>query len=121
VTTPGTSVLLDGEATGGAFCVLRLVLEPGGGAGWHAHTREDETLVLTAGGLIVETDDGAKGLERGQVVYLPRNVRHAFHAGEEGASVLVFAVPAGLEQFFRALDAGADPDEAAAAAGISFG
>jgi quercetin dioxygenase-like cupin family protein len=121
VTPPGTSVLLDAEATGGAFCLLRLVLGSDGGAGWHTHSREDEILVLTSGGLVVETDDGTKALELGQAVYLPRGVRHAFQAGEEGASVLVFAVPAGLEEFFWSLEAGVEPDEAAAAAGISFG
>ncbi len=118
---PGTHVLLDGAATGGAFCLLRLVLGSGGGAGWHTHGNEDETIVLVDGGLVLETGEGSKALERGQIFFLPRGVRHAFHAGEEGATVLIFAVPAGLEVFFRALKEGRDADRAAAAAGILFG
>ncbi len=121
MSSPGTQILLDDAATRGAFTLLRLVLESGGGAGWHTHGREDETLVLVGGGLVVETEEGSKALERGQIVFLPRGVRHAFHAGEEGATVLIFAVPAGLEVFFRALEEGRDADRAAAAAGITFG
>lgn len=118
---PGVEVLLDGAATGGAFCLLRLVLEPAGEAGWHAHTREDETLVVVEGDLDVETEAGEQGLEPGEAAFLRRGVRHAFRAGQDGAHVLVFATPSGLEDFFRALPDGVDPQAAADAAGLVLG
>jgi quercetin dioxygenase-like cupin family protein len=77
---PGVRVRLDGEATGGAFCLLELVLEPEGGAEFHAHTREDETIAVVEGALVVETDGGSRALSPGDSVFLARGVRHAFRA-----------------------------------------
>jgi quercetin dioxygenase-like cupin family protein len=57
--------------------LLELALEPGAGAGPHTHIREDETMAVLAGRLLV--DDGERhDLGPGDAIVLPRGVRHAF-------------------------------------------
>ena len=107
-----------------AATLLELVLEPGAGAGYHTHTREDETIAVLEGTLTV--DDGERHeLAPGDAIVLPRGTRHAFLAGGDGpARAHVFCSPGGLEEFFRAVAAATGDDEAAAAAeraGLAFG
>jgi quercetin dioxygenase-like cupin family protein len=101
--------------------VLEGVLQPGAGGGWHKHTREDETIVVLEGRLVV--DDGERHeLGTGDAHVLPRERRHAFvNDGETPTRVLFFCAPGGLERFFRDLANGIAPDEAAARAGVVFG
>ena len=101
--------------------VLAGELQPGGGSGWHAHSREDETLIVTHGSLVV--DDGERReLAAGDAHVLPRGRRHAFANESDGVVRLYFVcAPGGLEEFFRALVAGEDPGTAAARAGLIFG
>ena len=104
--------------------VIEGELSPGGGSSWHTHTREDETIVVVEGTLVV--NDGARReLGEGEAYVLPRGVRHAF-ANESDSAVRVyfFCSPGGLERFFRELVAASgDGDVAAAAerAGLVFG
>ena len=101
--------------------VLEGELEPGGGSSWHRHTREDETIVVVEGKLVV--DDGERReLVAGQAHVLPRGVRHAFaNESDSLARVHFVCAPGGLERFFRDLVAGVSPDEAARRAGLEFG
>jgi quercetin dioxygenase-like cupin family protein len=104
--------------------VLEVTLEAGSGAGPHTHTREEETIAVLDGRLLV--DDGTRReLGAGEAHVLPRGLRHSF-ANESDAPVraLFFCAPGGLERFFRDV-AAADTDEAVAAAaaraGLRFG
>jgi quercetin dioxygenase-like cupin family protein len=104
--------------------VLEGELDPGSGSSWHTHTREDETIVVVDGALVVE-DGVRRELGPGEAWVLPRGVRHAF-ANESGARTRVyfFCAPGGLERFFRELVAAQGDDEIAAAAeraGLRFG
>jgi quercetin dioxygenase-like cupin family protein len=104
--------------------VLEGELQPGGGSTWHTHTREDETIVVLDGTLVVN-DGERRELGAEEACVLPRGVRHAF-ANESDAPVRVyfFCAPGGLERFFRELAAArGDADIAAAAdrAGLVFG
>jgi quercetin dioxygenase-like cupin family protein len=112
-------VVASAEAT-----VLEGELDPGGGSAWHTHTREDETIVVLEGALVV--DDGERReLGPGDACVLPRGLRHSF--ANESVSVTrvyFFCSPGGLERFFRELIvATRDEDVAAAAtrAGLVFG
>ena len=101
--------------------VIEGVLDPGGGSSWHTHTREDETIVVVEGQLVV--DDGERReLGPGDAHVLRRNVRHAFaNEGDGPARVYFFCTPGGLERFFRELAAGEPPEAAAERAGLVFG
>jgi quercetin dioxygenase-like cupin family protein len=104
--------------------LLELALDPGAGAGPHTHTREDETIAVLDGRLLV--DDGERHeLGPGDAIVLPRGVRHAFaNEGDEMVRAHVFCSPGGLERFFRDVTAArSDADVVAAAerAGLVFG
>jgi quercetin dioxygenase-like cupin family protein len=101
--------------------VLYAEIEPGGGSSWHTHTREDETVVVLEGELVL--DDGDRHvLQRGDAYVVPRGRRHAF-ANETGGSVhlFFFCSPGGLERFFRDIVSGLPAEQAAGRAGLTFG
>jgi quercetin dioxygenase-like cupin family protein len=121
-TAAGVEIKLEADQTDGAVTVLELVLQPGGGAPFHRHSREHEILVLNEGTLRVEEESGAVELEHGDLVLIPRGTRHAFaNPADTTMRALIVAVPGGLERFFRELESGVDPGEAAARAGLDFG
>ena len=113
-------IVLDGDSTGGELALMTLRMPAGAGAPPHRHTLESETLVVREGTLAVELEGTRLELAPGQAVHLPRGALHSFVA-DEGAVVDVLALPAGLEDFFRAIcpldpDAPApDPADVAAA------
>lgn len=96
-----------------AITVLEVDLQPGAGSGPHRHTKENETIVVLEGELVVSGDR----LEQGQAVHLPKGIAHEFrNDGDTVAKALFICVPGGLERFFRAL--AARDSHAAAAAGV---
>jgi len=101
--------------------VLEGELQPGGGSAWHTHTREEETILVVEGELVVN-DGQRREVSSGEAHVLRRGVRHAF-ANETEALTRVYFVctPGGLERFFRDLVSGVPPDEAAKRAGLEFG
>jgi quercetin dioxygenase-like cupin family protein len=101
--------------------VLDAEIQPGGGSGWHVHTKEDETVLVLAGELVL--DDGDRHVLRpGDAYVLPRGRRHAFaNESDAAARVCFFCAPGGLEHFFRAVASGVPAEEAATRAGLSFG
>jgi len=103
-----------------ATTILGAELQPGAGSPRHTHTREDETIVVVSGELVV--DDGERRvLGPGDAHLLPRGVRHAFeNQGDAPTRVCFVCAPGGLERFFREIADGEPPDEAAARAGLVF-
>jgi quercetin dioxygenase-like cupin family protein len=90
-------------------------MPPGAGAPPHRHTKEVETLLVREGELWVELEGEARVLGAGAAVFLPQGSLHQFRS-DRGAVVDVVAVPARLEEFFRAIcpedpDAPPSPDE----------
>ena len=107
-----------------AATLLELELEPGAGAGWHTHMREDEAIAIVDGALVV--DDGTRrAVPAGGAVFLRRGTRHAFANESDGrVRAHVFCTPGGLERFFRDVAAATSDGDVAAAgerAGLVFG
>ena len=100
--------------------ILGAELQPRAGSSWHTHTREDETIVVLSGELVV--DDGERRvLAAGDAHLLPRGVRHSFENRSDAVTRLCFVcAPGGLERFFREITDGEPPNEAAARAGLVF-
>jgi quercetin dioxygenase-like cupin family protein len=109
-------VLAAEEAT-----VLEAEIEPGAGSSWHTHTKEDETVVVLGGELVL--NDGDRHLlGRGDAHVVPRGRRHTFsNEGEESVSVYFFCAPGGLERFFRDIASGVPAQQAASRAGLILG
>ena len=95
-------ILLDAAATGGSLALMTLRMPPGTGAPPHRHTKETETLLVREGELWVELGGEERVIGPGAAVFLPRGSLHQFRS-DGGALVDVVAVPAGLEEFFRAV------------------
>ncbi|HTT96196.1 MAG TPA: cupin domain-containing protein [Solirubrobacterales bacterium] len=118
-----TEIQLDGEDTGGAFCLLVDEPLPGWALPPHIHVDAAETIHVVAGEFELTVDGGTVRLGPGQTLHVPAGVVHSGrHVGElPGRRLLVFS-PAGMEEFFReagAASPAAEPDRRAvlAAAG----
>lgn len=100
---PGSQLTLKavGADTEGTFALMEYVLAPGGGAGLHRHSREDETFYVLAGELAVQLGDETAVVTPGELLRIPRGTPHAFvNRGPAPLTALVLLTPAGLEQFF---------------------
>lgn len=94
-------------STSGAFAVVELHAPVGDSSPLHRHTREDEVFVVVSGSLEVVVADLVHRLGPGDTIRGPRGVPHGYRVvGDQPAHFLVVVVPAGLEEAFRAMDAG---------------
>lgn len=101
--------------------VLEAEIQPKGGSSWHAYTKEDETVVILEGELVLN-DCARHVLRRGDAHVVPRGRGHAF-ANESEAAVRLyfFCAPGGLERFFRDIASGVPAEQAASRAGLILG
>jgi mannose-6-phosphate isomerase-like protein (cupin superfamily) len=91
--------------TSGAFGLVETAIPRGHSAPLHVHRHEDEGFYVLNGTVDFVCGDERFRAEQGAFVYLPRGVPHSFlGVSEEEARVLVFLLPAGLEEAF------ADPE-----------
>ena len=121
VVSPGMTIKLRSEQTGGAFALLEAVMPPRTqGPGLHMHTREDETFYILEGALRVRLGEQTYTATAGATVYMPKGVPHTFcNPFEEPAKALGVITPGGFERFFedqvllmRSLPEGARPNYA---------
>jgi quercetin dioxygenase-like cupin family protein len=103
---PSVTHKLTGQQTGGAYYLFESVIEPGSGNRLHVHRREDEVAYVLEGALEVRLADQTVVVEAGSVAHLPKNIPHALRNPRETTSRYLFmAIPAGLDQWFDALEA----------------
>ena len=72
------SVLLDADATGGQLTMVRTQLKRGDASPVHLHTNEDEMFLLLQGSGVFWVGDDRHEVDEGGVVFLPRNLPHAY-------------------------------------------
>lgn len=105
-----THKLTSGQ-TGGAYYLFESVFEPGTGNTLHVHRREVEVGYVLEGALEIRLADQISVVEAGGVAHLPKNVPHAIRNPLTTRSRYLFlAIPAGLDQWFDALDAARQAD-----------
>ena len=108
------SILLSGEDTGGAYCLLDLKVAPGKGVPRHTHTLEDEALFVLCGELEAIGGDEVFTLRAGETLMAPRNIPHQLrNSGNVPNHYLIMFSPAGFEEFLKATSVPA-PDNAIA-------
>ncbi len=97
------TILLTGEDTAGRYCLIDMLVPPGGGPPPHRHDFEEMFTILE--GDIEVTFRGAKSVVRaGETVNIPANAPHEFHnKTERPARLVCLCSPAGQEKFFRAV------------------
>jgi mannose-6-phosphate isomerase-like protein (cupin superfamily) len=97
---------LTGQQTGGAYYMFESVFEPGTGNSLHVHHREDEVGYVLEGALEIRVGDQIVLAEAGGVAHLPKNIPHSIRNPLTTTSHYLFmTIPAGLDQWFDALDA----------------
>ncbi|HEX2281284.1 MAG TPA: cupin domain-containing protein [Thermomicrobiales bacterium] len=95
------TILLNGEATGGAYAFFDELTDPGGGPPLHVHEREDEAYFILEGRFEFRVGEQTITAGPGDFMRAPRGVPHTFrNVGSSPARKLALAWPAGLERFF---------------------
>jgi quercetin dioxygenase-like cupin family protein len=95
------TILLSGDDTDGRYCLIDMLVLPGGGPGPHRHDFEESFTILE--GEIETSFRGKKSVVRaGETVNIPANAPHSFkNASNNPARLLCVCAPAGQEEFFR--------------------
>jgi mannose-6-phosphate isomerase-like protein (cupin superfamily) len=115
VVPPGAGVADDSglkasqRSTGGALSVLETRIEAG--PPLHVHDREDECFYVLDGELSIRCGSDAFDAPPGSFVFLPRGRPHRFWARDRSARLLLIAVPAGIEDYFRQINNAPDDKE----------
>ena len=95
-----TWIKATGEQTGGALGLIEQVIPAGDASPWHVHHAEDEAFYVVEGEMTFICGDERISAGPGTWVWGPRDVPHGFRVdGTASARVLLFAFPAGFEQF----------------------
>jgi len=94
------TILISGQDTGGRYCLIDMLVPPGGGPGPHRHDFEEMFSVLE--GEIELTFRGEKSLAKaGTTVNIPANAPHFFrNVAARPARLLCVCSPAGQDEFF---------------------
>jgi quercetin dioxygenase-like cupin family protein len=94
------TILLSGNDTNGRYCLIDMLIPPGGGPGPHRHDFEESFTILE--GEIETTFRGKKSVVRaGETINIPANAPHSFrNASQDTARLLCICAPAGQEEFF---------------------
>jgi quercetin dioxygenase-like cupin family protein len=97
------TVLLSGKDTADRFCLIDMLIPPGGGPGMHRHDFEETFILLV--GEIEFTFRGEKAVVRkGETVNVPANAPHMLrNQSKASARMLCLCSPAGQEEFFMSV------------------
>jgi quercetin dioxygenase-like cupin family protein len=97
------TILVSGEQTAGRYCLIDMVVPPGGGPPPHRHDFEEMFTILD--GEIELTFRGkTHRAGTGATANIPANAPHSFKNISDGpARLLCMCTPAGQEEFFMAV------------------
>jgi len=87
-------VKLDASSTDGGVYLVEGVMPEGSKVPLHIHEREDEIFHVLAGRVELGLGEGVLEGKPGDIIYLPRGVRHSIRTlGKETARVLNYVFP----------------------------
>ncbi len=85
-------------------------LTPNGGPPLHIHPLQDEWFYVIEGDYLFQIGETKYSLQKGDTIFLPRNVQHAFIHRSEMGKMIVSYLPAGkMEAFFKVTDKWTSP------------
>ncbi|MBD3581443.1 cupin domain-containing protein [Flavobacterium selenitireducens] len=100
------TIKLSGKDTDGLFTVVENYNEPGVGIPMHIHENEDEIFHIIEGQMEFETQGKTTLLSKGDMIFLPRMIPHAFKVvGNVKCKAIVTVIPSGIEEMFESLAA----------------
>lgn len=111
VTLNNLDIKISADDTGGAISVFEQTgYTPDGGPPLHIHTGQDEWFYILEGEYLFQVGEEKYAMKKGDTIFLPRNVPHAFVQLTGEAKAIVSYLPAGqMEDFFRVTDAWSSP------------
>ena len=111
VTLNTLDVKISSSDSEGALAVFQQTGQtPNGGPPLHIHLYQDEWFYILEGDYLFQVGDEKFQMTKGDTIFLPRNVPHAFVQLTEKASVIVSYFPAGkMEAFFKETDSWTSP------------
>jgi mannose-6-phosphate isomerase-like protein (cupin superfamily) len=109
------TILLKGRDTNGRFCLIEMLVPPGGGPPPHRHDFE-ETFIILEGELDAAFRGNKMVVRAGDTVNIPSNAPHQFHnSSGNRVRLLCICSPAGLEDFFMKVGTPVESQTASAA------
>jgi quercetin dioxygenase-like cupin family protein len=94
------TILLSGKDTAGRYCLIDMLVPPGGGPGPHRHDFE-EMFTLLEGEIAFTFRGETSVIKAGMTVNIPANAPHFFrNTAATTARLLCMCTPAGQEEFF---------------------
>jgi quercetin dioxygenase-like cupin family protein len=94
------TILLSGKDTAGRYCLIDMLVPPGGGPGPHRHDFE-EMFTLLEGEVEFTFRGKTSVIKAGMTVNIPANAPHFFrNTAEKTPRLLCMCTPAGQEEFF---------------------
>jgi quercetin dioxygenase-like cupin family protein len=97
------TILLAGEETGGRYCLIDMLVPPGGGPPPHRHDFE-EMFTILEGEIELTFRGEAHKAGAGTTVNIPANAPHAFkNVSDRPAHILCMCSPPGQEEYFMAV------------------
>lgn len=94
------SVIISSKDTGGSFSLIHGFEIQGLEPPPHTHTKEDESFYLLDGEVEYRVGSEVFLAQKGDWVFLPRNIQHSFRVITEKAEVLIHFSPGGFEEYF---------------------
>jgi quercetin dioxygenase-like cupin family protein len=97
------TILLTGEQTGGRYCLIDMLVPPGGGPPPHRHDFEEMFTILEGEIELTFRGESLKA-GAGATVNIPANAPHAFkNKSDRPAHLLCMCAPPGQEHYFLAV------------------
>lgn len=93
-----TSPLVRSDQTYGAYSIIEQLMSASSGPPPHIHAHSDEVFYILEGTVHLQLSDTVSTAQGGQLVRVPRGVPHAFAVGSEQARMLVFFMPATMDE-----------------------
>ena len=94
------TVLLSGDHTDGRYCLIDMLILPGGGPGPHRHDFE-ESFTILEGEIEITFRDKKSVVRAGETINIPADAPHSFrNASQNPSRLLCICAPAGQEKFF---------------------
>ncbi len=107
--------LISADATGDAFSLLDVEVDPDGGPPPHLHAREDETFYILSGRFAGMIGDQAFEAGPGDCVFAPRDIPHVWrNVGDGPGRLLVLVTPGGFDRLVLELERIGPPSTPAA-------
>lgn len=106
VTLNTLDIKISGDDTNSELAVFEQTgLTPNGGPPMHIHPYQDEWFYIIEGEYLFQVGDDKYQMKKGDTIFLPRNVQHAFVQLTNKGKMIVSYLPAGkMEAFFQITD-----------------